>query len=170
MSQDASRLPKAREPFLDEPSRPALDVANWFIEYSGYTKTSLQIQKLTYIAHGYMLGIHGVPLVSDQAQAWKLGPVFPEIYWKFKKWKFNPIGVSASPAPFTAMQQDVMENVFASYGRFCGYYLSDITHDNSDGETPWRQCYVEGAKYTPIPDDTTKEYYRQLHEKHGYDY
>ena len=84
MSQDASRLPKARESFLDEPSRPALDVANWFIEYSGYTKTSLQIQKITYIAHGYMLGIHGVPLVSDQAQAWKLGPVFPEIYWKFK--------------------------------------------------------------------------------------
>ena len=170
MSQDLSRPPKAHELFLEEQPRPALDVADWFIEYSGYTKTSLQIQKLAYIAHGYMLGIHGVPLVRDQVQAWKLGPVFPEIYWKFKRWKFNPIGTSASPAPFTTMQQDVMENVFASYGRFCGYYLSDITHENSDGKTPWTQCYVEGAKYTPIPDDITEEYYRQLHKKHGYDY
>ena len=37
--------------------RSALDVANYFVEYSDYTKTHLQIQKLTYISHGYMLAI-----------------------------------------------------------------------------------------------------------------
>lgn len=159
------------ELFLVETSRPALDVANWFVEYSGYTKTHMQIQKLSYIAHGYMLGVHGVPLVRDRVEAWKLGPVFPDIYDEFKRWKFNPIGkVRYTPEQFTIKQQAVLENVFASYGRFCGYYLSDITHDNSDTPTPWRQCYIDGAQHVPIPDSTTKEYYKQLYNTYGYDY
>lgn len=38
---------------LAEPARPALDVANRFIQHSAYAKTPLQVQKLPYIAHGY---------------------------------------------------------------------------------------------------------------------
>lgn len=171
MSQNGPHLQATPELFLQEPARPAIEVANWFVEYSGYTKTPMQIQKLTYIAHGYMLGIHGVPLVRDQAEAWERGPVFSDVYHKFKRWKFNPIGARTySPAPFTTKQQEVMENVFASYGRFCGYYLSDITHNNSETTTPWRQCYVEGVRHAPISDDITKEYYRQLYENYGYNY
>ena len=151
--------------------RDALDVANWFIVYSGYTKTHMQIQKLSYIAHGYMLGIHGEALIRDQVEAWKLGPVYSTIYQEFKRWKFNPIGqVRYTPEPFTEKQQDVLENVFGSYGRFCGYYLSDITHDNSDTTTPWRQHYIDGASHIPIPDSSTKKYYTQLYAEYGYDY
>ena len=155
----------------DDYRRHALDVANYFVEHSHYTKTPLQIQKLTYIAHGYMLGIHGKSLVFDQAEAWEHGPVFPKVYHEFKKWKFTPIGkVRYTPDPFTSDQQNVLDNVLAFYGRFCGYYLSQITHDNSDTETPWKKCYVYGASHTPIPDTVTQSYYKQLYNEHGYDY
>ena len=159
------------EKFLMETRRDALDVANWFIVHSGYTKTPLQIQKLSYIAHGYMLGVHGIPLIRDQAEAWEHGPVFPKVFQEFKRWKFNPIGkVRYTPEPFTEKQDTLLRNVFGSYGRFCGYYLSQITHDNSDTPTPWRQCYIDGARHVPISDRTTQEYYARLYAQHGYAY
>ena len=151
--------------------RSALDVANHFVEYSGFTKTPLQIQKLTYIAHGYMLGVHGVPLVRDQVEAWEHGPVFPEVFHEFKRWKFNPVGaVRCSPEPFGEDQQSVLDDVYAAYGRFCGYFLSDITHDNSDTTTPWRQHYKPGVRNVHIPDSATKAYYKRLYEERGYYY
>ena len=148
-----------------------MDVANHFVEHSGFTKTPLQIQKLTYIAHGYMLGVHGVALVHDQVEAWEHGPVFPNVFHEFKQWKFNPIGaVRYSPEPFTQEQQVVLDNVYAYYGRFCGYFLSDITHDNSDTMTPWRQYYMPGAKHIRIPNPATEAYYRRLYEERRYEY
>lgn len=152
--------------------RHAIDVANFFVTYSGYTKTPLQVQKLTYISHGYMLGIHDIPLVHDTVEAWEHGPVFPEVHHTYKGYGSGVIGrVSHEPKPFVDQRQrDILTNVFEYYGRFCGYFLSDITHDNSVETTPWRQCYVHGAKHTPIDNSITKKYYKALHEKQGFEY
>ena len=155
---------------MDGNQRPALDVANHFILYSGYTKTQLQIQKMTYIAHGYMLGVHDEPLVSDVVEAWDHGPVFPKVYKAFRGWGSSVIGrATHTPGPFTQKQGDILDNVFAYYGRFCGYYLSDITHGNSSAQTPWQQCYVSGRN-SPIDNFKTQVYYKQLHRASGYDY
>lgn len=64
--------------------------------------------------------------------------------------------------PFTGRQQAVLDRVMGSYGRFCGYYLSQIAHNDDKAKTPWRRCYVEGAAHMPIPDSVTRAYYRQL--------
>lgn len=142
--------------------RPALDIANHFIEYSGYTKTNLQILKLTYISHGYMLAIHDVPLIEDDVQAWEHGPVIPKIYNKFKKWRSGVIGrTSYIPKPFRTEEREILEAVFAHYGKYCGYYLSQITHEDGKIETPWKQCYQSGMNL-PIPNEITKKYYKTL--------
>lgn len=141
---------------------PALDVANYLIEYSGYTKTNLQIMKLTYIAHGYMLAIHDRPLIQDNVAAWDRGPVIANVYHAFKRWGSRVIGrTTYTPEPFGAEERKVIDAVFASYGRYCGYYLSQITHDDGERETPWRQCYEPG-KNVWIPDEVTKEYYGKI--------
>lgn len=166
------RAPDHRVQYQEpDPKRDALDVANYFIKLSGYTKTPMQIQKMAYIAHGYMLGVYGMPLVRDRAEAWKRGPVFPKVFHEFKRWRFNPIGeIRYEPEPFTEKQQNILDEVFGSYGRYCGYYLSQITHDDDDTITPWRQCYVEGVMHTPIPDSVTQTYYKQLYDRFGYEF
>ena len=142
--------------------RPALDVANHFIEYSGFTKTNLQVLKLTYISHGYMLAIHDVPLISDDVQAWRRGPVIPAIYNKFKKYGSGIIGRTSSvPEPFNNDEKEILDAVFESYGKYCGYYLSQITHEDGELKTPWKQCYQQGMN-RPISDEITKEYYKKL--------
>ena len=143
-------------------ARRALDVANYYIEYSGYTKTNLQILKLTYIAHGYTLAIHNRPLITDRVEAWKRGPVIPGIYNTFKRWGSGVIGATTyTPKPFSASQDEILQAVYAEYGKYCGYYLSQITHEDGELKTPWLQCYEAGLN-AKIPNDITKEYYKQL--------
>ena len=145
--------------------RDALDVANYFAQYSGYTKTNLQVLKLTYIAHGYALAILDKPLVRDRVEAWKHGPVIPAIYRSFQKWGSGVIGRTRyAPDPFTGAEEDLLNGVFEHYGKYCGYYLSQITHSDGDLETPWKQCYRPGRKEA-IPDQVTKQYYKKLIEQ-----
>ena len=60
-------------------------------ERSGWTLTNLQMQKMTYIAHMYCLGVHEIPLVSGTFEAWDLGPVHPMLYHMLKGYGAKPI-------------------------------------------------------------------------------
>lgn len=144
-------------------SRPALDVANYFIHRSGYSKTHLQIQKLTYMAHGYALAILDKPLFNDRVEAWYYGPVMPAVCEKFEDWENNPIGrVSGDiSVEFDAREKKLLDTVFRNFGHFCGFYLVQLTHKDSKRETPWQQCYRKGERKV-IPDVITKAYYAQV--------
>ena len=144
--------------------RTAIEIADHFIERSGNTKTQLQIQKMTYFAHGFMLGVHGVPLIHDKVEAWDWGPVIQSLWTKFRQYGSDIISAKPRPpkTPFTSEEQEILDAVWNYYGRFCGYYLSDIAHDDGSGrETPWASCHVQGEN-RQIPDSITEQYYRQL--------
>jgi uncharacterized phage-associated protein len=42
--------------------------------------TPMQLLKLVYIAHGWSLAILGRDLFPDRIEAWKYGPVIPDLY------------------------------------------------------------------------------------------
>ena len=44
----------------------------------------MKLQKLVYFAHGWHLAIHNRPLVNEQVEAWKFGPVFSDLYHQIK--------------------------------------------------------------------------------------
>ena len=66
-------------------------IANYFIglyeldkKNSGEGLDLMQLLKLSYLAHGFKLGITGHPLSNENLEAWRYGPVFPSIYQAFK--------------------------------------------------------------------------------------
>lgn len=147
-------------------TRDAIEIADHFIARSGNTKTHLQVQKMTYFAHGFMLGVYGIPLIHDKVEAWDWGPVIPSLWKRFRRYGSDIILAKPRPPrePFTDREQEILDAVWNYYGKFCGYYLSSIAHDDGSGrETPWARCHVRG-KNRPIPDDTTEQYYKQLCE------
>ena len=159
----------------------ALDVACYIIEKSRYTKTHLQVQKLVYISHGFMLAIHDRPLFSDDVEAWSHGPAIPSIYGAFERWGSDVIGnttttttaatTSSSPCTppppppkqFDDEERKVIDSVYENYDKFSGYRLSDIAR-NTGGEldTPWAQCYESGGENTVIDNGLIKQYYKLL--------
>ena len=140
-------------------------IANYFVKKAaldGKKLDILQLVKLAYLAHGWCMGFTGKPLFADGAvEAWKYGPVIPEVYRAFR-----PQGVVISGramdengAPIEAkLDQDlqhVVDDVYNSYARLSSFGLTHLTHKPG---TPWdeyKDCY-----YAPIPNDKIRAYYK----------
>ena len=81
-------------------------IANFFLGLAQKEQvelTPLKLQKLLYFAHGWhlVLDSDGDPLLDEDIEAWKYGPVVPSIYHKFKEFRNNPetIPLISYPVP-----------------------------------------------------------------------
>lgn len=169
----------------------AITIANWFVdkyqqdtEHQSNKLTLLRLVKLVYIAHGFMLAVCDRGLLDprfDRVEAWRFGPVIPSVYHSFKHngkntiidkasvligYDYNEEPVFISPELSFSEETDNDKNRIQSCLEFVwNYYilcnanlLVGITHKEG---TPWETCYVPGEN-KEIPDDTTKNYYKEL--------
>lgn len=139
----------------------------------------MKLLKLMYFAHGWHLAITDAPLVNERPEAWKFGPVFPEVYHAFKRYGRDPIKrpvervvlsgsggkyriVSSSPdIPDDDFAVALLEQIWSIYGRFTAGELSALTHQ--DG-TPWKHAWVElkgqDISGTDIPQEEIRNFFK----------
>ena len=128
----------------------------------------MKLIKLTYIAHGWYLGLFDEPLLGEAVYAWKYGPVIYSLYRDFKKYKdsqiselYSPSGENNYPLPDKDIDQflDTIWNVYAAYD---GIGLSSLTHQKG---TPWDIIWnEEGGKHKEdavINNNLIKKYYKE---------
>ncbi len=136
--------------------------------------TQMHIQKLVFIAHGFYMAVMDSPLIEDKIQAWKHGPVIPNLYEEFKGFGGKPI-----TRPATNMELDdnfdiayVVDNieendinakecikaVWNKFGNLTGPQLVSLTHQKN---APWNTVY-NGEKNISIPNDIIKKYYKEV--------
>lgn len=149
-----------------------LALANEFIVLSGQDGAEhMKLQKLVYIAHGWWLSVNDDPILNEQPQVWRHGPVFPTLYHVMKEHGGARIRHPKS-ALFNREPDRVKDNddvcrlinwVWAKYHRMTGFMLSDLTHEEG---SPWQ---LTAARYdykvprnTPIPNETIKAHYKRL--------
>ena len=53
--------------------------------------TPLALDKLLAFSNGINYALNGKQLIYDESQAWAHGPVYPYIYYKYKKYGYKPI-------------------------------------------------------------------------------
>lgn len=131
--------------------------------------TPMQLIKLAYIAHGYMLGAHGKPLLDESVCAWQYGPVVPSVYHAVKDFRSNPVTVvpGANAAyQFDTAEKEVMASVARGYGKHDGIVLSTATHKPG---TPWSVTWQAFGKSAPISNDLIECFYAALmkQERHS---
>lgn len=142
----------------------ARSIANKFIELAGEhgnSLTPMQLLKLVYIAHGWMLGLYGVPLIKNRIQAWKFGPVIPDLYHAVKHCKDGPVlnPIRVPDEPFAEAEDNIIRQIYEIYGEISGVGLSNLTHQPG---TPWDRVFVDGLSHIPIPNDIIQEHYHAL--------
>jgi len=129
----------------------------------GKDLTPMQLVKLTYIAHGWSLGLRGIDLFQNRIEAWQYGPVIPDLYHATKSYGRNPIPLNAvgDSADIQVSRADLafLEDVFDKYGHLDGITLSYMTHKAG---TPWTQVYHPGMRNIEIPDSLIAQHYRDL--------
>jgi len=161
--------------------QPTLAVANYLIgkaHAEGRSITPMQLIKLVYIAHGWTLGLYGKPLIGEEVQAWKYGPVVPSVYQDFGHYRGKPIerqkvfftnsGQPVVPTVLDPLARGLLDKVWEKYRSFDGVQLSSMTHQPG---TPWHKTWEEkGAKFfqyggIAIPQTEITSYYKTLSER-----
>lgn len=111
-------------------------VANYIIHFChehGDGLTNLHLQKLVYYAQAWYLALYDKPLFDEDLQAWASGPVQPELYERFKKFKWNPISEDGGKVELPQQVEEHLQEVMEVYGKYNAFYLERMTQQ----EDPW---------------------------------
>jgi uncharacterized phage-associated protein len=144
----------------------------------------IQLIKLVYIAHGWNLALKGEPLVSDDIEAWKYGPVMPNLFRllneQIRKRGFSmgdalndaPVYVSDMPIAIADCNispsiQILLNKVYVRFKDLTGQELSALTHET---DTPWYRVWDNGeGRDRKIEDVDTKAYYEKKINRETFD-
>lgn len=143
----------------------AIDIANRFVHIAkeeSKTLTVMQLLKLVYLAHGWHLGVFGEPLIKEQVQAWKYGPVIHELYLDIKDFRSSPVVMEPARDVLDKDAEKTINWVYQHYGHLTGIQLSAITHWEG---SPWSLTYEPGSYGTTISNDLIEDYYRKQIEE-----
>ncbi len=124
----------------------------------------MHLIKLVYLCHGWLLALDDRPLIFEQVEAWRYGPVVPSIYHAYKFFGGSPIDVDTSDrtGDFDDGQQQAIQFVDGTYGHLSAIQLSALTHRPG---TPWdvtRRLY--GIGY-PIENSLIRNHFKEIADK-----
>lgn len=144
----------------------SIAVANEFImlgKENNKVFTVMQILKLVYIAHGWMLGFFDESLTDDDVEAWRYGPVIPNLYGAIRHYKGRPVTESISTFSDEEIfldeeQRQIITFVYQRYANFSGKQLSNLTHQVG---TPWYCFYNKNTEGRRIPTATIARHYKE---------
>jgi len=140
--------------------------ANTICELKNWQVSNLPLQKLLYLSHLIHLGTQGVPLASNQFEAWDLGPVEPQLYRKLKAYGSRNVpdifGVDAYPDGSPERQS--IEMVLNDVGNATPGKLVAITHWPQGA---WALHYRPNTMGIKIPDADIAAEYRKIIARSG---
>ena len=135
------------------------------------TFTPMKVLKLAYIAHGWMLALYGRPLIRDSIQAWRWGPLMPELYDRIRQvGQPRPVDINALDGIVEELDEEeatLVEEIVEIYGKHSAAHLVKMTHHEG---SPWWKTYRGGkGEGDEIMDDVIHEYYRELLQEMEHD-
>ena len=150
-----AQLMTAEPNFNDGPPWHGKAIANlllsWF-DADSQAATPLKLQKVIYFCHLEFMKQAGLPLVKQEFEAWKYGPVLPAVYEQFKHFSKRPItGRAVQFDPLTATEStptaelnvahhNIVHEAYRIYAQIDEWTLSDISHHPAG---PWAEALQE---------------------------
>ena len=135
-------------------------IANYIIQDSS-DKTPLQLMKLVYFCHAWVLALTDKPLIRQDFKVWRFGPVIPDVYHALKKHGshevIEPIEISES-ASLNGRERRIVDKVIQLYGEESAWNLSALTHVP---DSPWDQTRMRRGEGATIPNSLIRNYYRE---------
>lgn len=136
-------------------------VAAYIVERERNLST-MKLQKLCYYAQGWHLAWQGEPLFTEPLQAWRMGPVSPDLY-RFHR---GHASVGAWPqgdaTQLSEVQKRTLDTVIDFYEPYSGFELGTRTHS----ERPWLEAWewqpVARRGQVEMNLATIKEYFQSV--------
>lgn len=112
-------------------------VCNYMIAQS-IEITPLALQKLLYFTQAFHKVFFGEFMFIEDCEAWVHGPVYPEVYYKYKDHGYNPIDDNQKQFEcfdLSSSEIEVIDAVINYFGCYSGKILEKMTHV----ELPWKE-------------------------------
>ena len=150
---------------LMEISNSKIDqIANYIITHLGEV-TPLALEKLLFFANGVNYALNGTRMICDDSQAWQHGPVYPNVYNKYKKYGYKPIdnGIHSDHgcmlSKIAKEEINAIDMVINTFGLYSPRTLEMISH----AQLPWIEKRIGYKTDEPgqeiIDEDAVKKYY-----------
>ena len=119
----------------DKCANSKIDLAIQYLLSQCEDITPLALQKALYYIQGFYFAFYKTFLFPEDCQAWVHGPVYKDIYFRYKDYKFDSIESSdeIDDALFSSSEKAIFENVTKHVCCYSGKTLEKFTHS----ETPW---------------------------------
>lgn len=117
--------------------------------------TPLALQKALYYIQGFYYAFYQTFLFSEDCQAWVHGPVYRDIYFRYRDYHFDPIEKPAGfdTDVFTSGEIAVFDSVINHLCCYSGKILESFTHN----EIPWLKTREELPANAPSERIINKE-------------
>lgn len=131
--------------------------------------TPLALQKALYYIQGFYYAFYKTFLFSEDCQAWVHGPVYREIYFRYRDYKFDPIERKDEfdDLVFSSSEKAILESIAKHICCYSGKVLEKFTHS----EAPWLSARGELLEDAPsdriILKERIGEYFSAVKEKYN---
>ena len=162
-------IKKLKETTLKCSVENEIDIIAEYIIDRGKEITPLALQKILYYAQGFYKVFFGKFLFEEDCQAWVHGPVFVDIYEKYKEFKSANILIDIDydiEDIIVDEKREILDTVIKYFGYYNGKALEKMSHY----ETPWinaRKGLLPTENSNNIIDKKDiKEYFEKVKDKY----
>ena len=120
---------------VDAPSNSKINTVIQYLLYQCEDITPLALQKALYYIQGFHFAFYRTFLFSEDCQAWTHGPVYRDIYFRYRDYRFDPIEKTTTfdTSVFSASEKAICDSVINNICCYSGKILERFTHN----EAPW---------------------------------
>jgi uncharacterized phage-associated protein len=163
------------------PPYDARAIANLLLDLAAQRNlrlTQVSLLKLIYFAHGWYLAKTGAPLIAQQFEAWKFGPVVKVVRDAFKSCgdgeisgracKLNIYSGEKTLVPSDLLPDDgrFVSAIFETYHVYDAWQLSDMTHEpGSPWDCVWNSNEPIGRLALRIHNEDIKAHFDHLSKR-----
>lgn len=146
-----------------------IEIIAEYIIAIGKEITPLALQKILYYAQGFYKAFFGKFLFEDDCQAWIHGPVYVNIYEKYKEFKSANIFIDVD-YDIEDIIEDEKREILDAIIKYFGYYNGKALEKMSHFETPWINARkgllpIENSNNI-ISKNDIKEYFEKVKNKY----
>ena len=120
---------------VDAPLNSKINTVIQYLLYQCEDITPLALQKALYYIQGFHFAFYRTFLFPEDCQAWTHGPVYRDIYFRYRDYRFDPIEKTTTfdTSVFSASEKAICDSVINNICCYSGKILERFTHN----EAPW---------------------------------
>lgn len=136
-----------------------IEIISEYIIKNNDETTNLSLQKILYYCQLFSYVIFNKPLFSSKCSAWEHGPIFSNIYYKYKS-NGNELITTSSDITIDSKTNELVDEIIKDFGCYSGKVLCYFTHT----EDTWKDAYQ--STNTEISNNAFEELSKEIKEKY----